>query len=143
MKYFVKVDNQLYEVEIKNLHQRPIIAVIGDVEIEVSPEGDSYLAGLEDGRPNKISSPVLGQGATPPTPSGVSDKIVRAPIPGTILSVKVNVGDIVTIGQELCILEAMKMRNTIRAGRNGKVAVVHTSAGQSVNHNDLLIEFEE
>lgn len=143
MKYFVKVDNQLYEVEIKNLHQRPIVAIIGGVEIEVSPEGDSYLAGSEEIRRQKSSPPAAQHEAKSLAPSTVIDKNIRAPIPGTIVSVAVNVGDEIVVGQELCTLEAMKMRNAIRSGRNGKVAVVHISVGQSVNHNDLLIEFEE
>jgi biotin carboxyl carrier protein len=68
---------------------------------------------------------------------------MSAPIPGVVVAVKVHVGDMVSVGQELLILEAMKMRNTIRSPRDGQIAVVHVANGQTVNHNDPLIEFAE
>ena len=68
-------------------------------------------------------------------------KAIYAPIPGVIDSVAVGPGDVVSMGQEVCVLEAMKMKNIIRAPRAGQVAVVHVSAGQHVKHNDLLLEY--
>jgi biotin carboxyl carrier protein len=68
---------------------------------------------------------------------------VAAPIPGVILSVGVKTGDEVKTGQELCILEAMKMKNTIRAARDGKIASVHVSAGDQVSHGQALMDYSE
>lgn len=75
------------------------------------------------------------------TLDGSSGCIVRAPIPGTIQSVLVKPGAEVVVGQELVILEAMKMKNTIRASRAGQVAAVHVIPGQAVKHNDVLLEY--
>ncbi len=66
---------------------------------------------------------------------------VRAPIPGVIVSVAVQPGQAVTVGQELCVLEAMKMKNVIRAPRAGVIAAVRVAVGQTVKHKDVLVEY--
>jgi propionyl-CoA carboxylase alpha chain len=60
-----------------------------------------------------------------------------------IVSVAVQPGDTVQVGQELCVLEAMKMNNTIRAARAGTVARVNVSVGQHVKHGEVLLEYAE
>ena len=64
---------------------------------------------------------------------------VSAPMPGTILDVKVAAGAAVKAGDVLCILEAMKMENEIVAPQDGTVAGVHCNKGDSVNVGDLLV----
>ena len=63
-------------------------------------------------------------------------------MPGTILSVQVSAGDAVAVGQELCVLEAMKMKNSIKSPRDGVISSVGVHEGQNVAHGTLLIEFE-
>jgi biotin carboxyl carrier protein len=70
-------------------------------------------------------------------------KVVRAPIPGVIVSISVQPGSEVSTGQELCVLEAMKMKNTIRSTRSGKIASVSMQIGQHVKHHDVLMEYAE
>ena len=60
-------------------------------------------------------------------------------MPGTILDVKVKVGDAVKAGQCLCVLEAMKMENEIPAPKDGTVAQVVAAKGASVNAGDTLV----
>ena len=60
-------------------------------------------------------------------------------MPGTIVSVKVNVGDKVEKGTLVAVLEAMKMENEIFAGVDGVVASVNVSAGDSVNAQDVIV----
>ena len=69
---------------------------------------------------------------------GASDWKVKVPMPGTVLAVRVEVGDVVEKGQVLCILEAMKMQNEIRAEQAGVVKALAVQAGKSVARNDLL-----
>lgn len=64
---------------------------------------------------------------------------VKAPMPGTIVSVKVNTGDSVKSGDVVAILEAMKMENEIFAGVDGTVAGVSVSAGDSVSTGDVIV----
>ncbi len=81
--------------------------------------------------------------AVAPTAGIDNAKAVRAPIPGVIISVAVKAGDVVKHGQELCVLEAMKMKNVIRASRAGTLGVVHTTAQQHVKHHDVLMEYTD
>ena len=74
-------------------------------------------------------------------PSGGANAMT-APMPGVVLTVEVCVGDQVTRGQTLLVLEAMKMKNDIKAERDGTVIGVHVGAGDQVKHGDVLIEFE-
>lgn len=75
-----------------------------------------------------------------PAPTGATGAVkVTSPMPGTILKVDVTVGQAVKKGDNLCILEAMKMENAIPAPQDGTVASVNVTKGASVNAGDLLI----
>jgi len=63
-------------------------------------------------------------------------------MPGTVLDIKVNVGDSVSNGDVLMILEAMKMENEIMAPTAGKVASINVNKGASVDGGDVLIVIE-
>lgn len=65
-----------------------------------------------------------------------------APMPGILKSIAVAAGDMVSEGQELCVLEAMKMQNSLVAGKTGKVKKVDFKAGDTVNEGDILVELE-
>ena len=64
-------------------------------------------------------------------------------LPGVIVAVSVKPGDVVEHGQELCIIEAMKMKNVIRASRAGTIGAVHVTLNQHVKHHDVLLEFTD
>jgi biotin carboxyl carrier protein len=66
---------------------------------------------------------------------------IRAPMPGKVLEVLVNEGDLVNAGEAVIILEAMKMQNEIRAPRKGVIGKVHCALGESISANDMLMEF--
>jgi biotin carboxyl carrier protein len=74
-------------------------------------------------------------------PAAASAKTVTAPIPGVIISVAVKAGESVSVGQELCVLEAMKMKNSIRANRAGKIAAVRVAPSDQVVRGTVLLEF--
>lgn len=77
---------------------------------------------------NKQSAPV-SQGAN----------VVKAPMAGTILGVKVNVGDMVNVGDTLVILEAMKLENEVKSQASGKVVEIKVSKGSAVKNGDPII----
>ncbi len=74
----------------------------------------------------------------PATVGGVTSK-VESPMPGTILDIKVSVGQAVEANQVLMILEAMKMENDIVTPKAGTIAAIHVSKGDSVNTGTVLI----
>lgn len=68
--------------------------------------------------------------------------MVIAPMPGMVKSIGVKVGDEVSDGQEILVLEAMKMQNSLTAGKQGKVKKVNIKEGQTVSADDILVELE-
>jgi len=71
----------------------------------------------------------------------LSSKVI-APMPGVVKSVAVTVGQVIGEGQEVCVLEAMKMQNSMLAGKTGKVKNVFVKAGDTVGEDDVLVELE-
>jgi propionyl-CoA carboxylase alpha chain len=67
---------------------------------------------------------------------------LKAPIPGTVIEVLVQTGDVVKAGDTLLILEAMKMQNAILASAKGIIKMIYVKQGDSINQRDLLIELE-
>ena len=65
---------------------------------------------------------------------------MTAPMPGTIASVSVTVGQAVTAGQPVLVLEAMKMENEIFAASTGTVSAIFVSKGDTVNSGDPMIQ---
>jgi glutaconyl-CoA/methylmalonyl-CoA decarboxylase subunit gamma len=157
VKLKVKVDDRYYDVEIDDLKSRPILVSVDGDAFEVWPESKTaYSTGqiqrsIKD-KEEKPSLPSLSvdqkikildeeSRSDVPSPEPVNLKAVRAPIPGVITAISVQPGSDVSVGQELCKLEAMKMNNSIRASKPGRIASVHISIGQTVKHNELLMEY--
>ena len=86
------------------------------------------------------AAPVAAAPAAPaPAAAPVADGTkVTAPMPGTILDIKVAVGDTVKSGQAICVLEAMKMENDVNAPCDGKVLCVNTTKGSAVETGAVL-----
>ena len=74
--------------------------------------------------------------------TSTSGKAVVAPLPGVIVALKVNVGDVVKTGQVVVVLEAMKMENEIQAECDGKVIAVNVSQGDSVPEGSVIVVIE-
>ncbi len=117
----------------------------------ITVNGKAYDVAVEEvtGNTSAASAPVAPVQATTPAPAAApvasavtGGTAVNAPMPGTILDVKVNVGDTVAEGQVLMILEAMKMENDIVAPVAGKVAAINVKKGDSVNSNDALASIQ-
>ena len=145
MKIHVKIQNRTYEVKIGNIHDRPIQAIVDGDIFEVWPEemttpSEGYIPEINSNSKQKLKNIGIEQ---PSSSVAVKNKQVIAPIPGVIISISAKEGQNVDFGQELCILEAMKMKNSIRASRNGIISKIFVSAGESVQHSQVLMEFSE
>lgn len=145
MKITVKIQDRTFEVQVGDLHARPIPVEIDGETLEVWPEE------LPSATPGVLSTQSPAPSAIPVHAAGVGTAAaacgkagaVSAPIPGVIIEIKVKEGDQVAYGQELCVLEAMKMKNSIRAGHAGKVEKIHTAIGEQVQQGKLLMEVSE
>ncbi|MDG1857669.1 MAG: biotin/lipoyl-binding protein, partial [Emcibacteraceae bacterium] len=69
-------------------------------------------------------------------------KYLQCPMPGLVVSIDVEQGDDVQAGQTLCVVEAMKMENVLRAERDGKVVKISANAGDSLAVDEIIMEFE-
>lgn len=104
----------------------------------VTVNGKAYDVAVEeitDGSAPAAPAPTPAPAAAPAAGAGES---VTAPMPGTILDVKANVGDTVTRGQVIMILEAMKMENDIVAPCDGKITSIIAKKNDTVNSGDVL-----
>jgi propionyl-CoA carboxylase alpha chain len=71
-----------------------------------------------------------------------TSKILMCPMPGLIVKIDVEVGDLVQEGQALCTVEAMKMENILRAERTTRVKKINANAGDSLAVDETIMEFE-
>ena len=136
MKYTVRIADTSYEVEIFDLHARPIIVRVDGERFEVQPENGNKPEALEEPknvRIDELPKPVASQ-------SGNIDELT-APLPGTIVEIFVKAGDEVEVGNVILVIEAMKMKNSIRSTRSGKIAEVLVAVGQTVAHKQALVRF--
>lgn len=135
--YHVTVGQKTYTVEIPNPNERPVQAIVDGEPIEVAIAAAEAEIGAVEA---PVAAPVAPQPA--PTPAAAAESApgtVTAPLPGTVVSIAVAVGDTVERGQELCVLEAMKMNNPIRATGPGTVEQIFIRVGEQVPHGAPLM----
>merc|ERR1719291_724125 len=93
-----------------------------------------------------VMSPVeyqLAKHMKEPIPVDLGNFVI-SPMPGTLISFAVEEGDVVEMGQELCVVEAMKMQNVIRSHKAGAtVEKLHGKVGASLRADEILLEFEK
>ena len=77
----------------------------------------------------------------PPKPPPDTSRFLLSPMPGLIVSVAVSAGEAVKLGQEVAVLEAMKMENVLRAERDGVVEEIRIAPGATVAADQVLIAF--
>ena len=124
MKYIVTLNGKNYEVEVTECD-----AVLLNVSDAVAAPAPVAAAPAAPAAPAAapVAAPVAGDGTKVPSP-----------MPGTILSVNVSVGQAVKTGDVLMVLEAMKMENDIVAPCDGTIKQLLVSKGSTVNTDDVL-----
>lgn len=126
-RFNITVNGKAYDVAVEEANgAAPVVATPAPVAAPATT-------------PAPVAAPVVNEPAPAPVAAPVEGGTdVKAPMPGTIMDVKVNVGDTVERGQVVIVLEAMKMENDIVAPVSGTVASVVARKGDSVNANDIL-----
>jgi len=143
MKYKLTVNDQAYEVEIENINARPVVVTVDGQRFEVMPEVANQPQVKTETVSKVESKPVAMNPLLAANQPIGGNSSLNAPLPGTIVEVFVKAGDKVEAGQVVLIIEAMKMKNSIRSIRGGMLKNVFVNVGQSVAHKQALIEFAD
>jgi len=135
----VEIEGKVYNVSIKNVHSNPVLAEVDGKIYQVYPEGqNSAVTPVATAQP--LSVPTNAPASHAPTAG--NSLTLNAPLPGVIVSIDVQAGQAVKAGQQVCTLEAMKMKNAIRSDRDGVIAQVNVNQGDLVKHNQPLFTFQ-
>ena len=147
-KYQYKVQGVDYDVEIEEVEGNVAKVVVNgirfDVELKQPINPTSTLKKVRVEAPKPVARPAIPTAApaaapaAPAAPAG-SGSPVKAPLPGTVTELKVNVGDTVKQGDVVLVLEAMKMQNNIESEYNGTVTSITVKQGETVMEGSVLM----
>lgn len=131
-QYKITVNGKLYDVSVEEVGE-----ILGGVQASktISTFVNTDNANTNNNKEKQISN--KPQDSIPIDENAIS---IKAPMPGTILSFNVSVGDMVSEGQVLAILEAMKMENELVSPASGKVKSIHVEKGSSVVENQIILQ---
>lgn len=144
-KNAVLVNGQVFKVQFPD---EGVVLVDGQRHTVEVRDGEAVVDGMVhtvqvDGLKAEAEEAVLSSdaGGAGPTPAGAD--AVTAIMPGKIVQVLVSEGQVVSPDQVVCVLEAMKMQNELRAAKGGKVAEVRVRPGQDVEIGQVLVVLSE
>ena len=149
-KYQYKVQGVDYDVEIEevegNVAKVNVNGIRFDVELKQPINPTSTLKKVRVEAPKPVARPAVAAAApaapaapvAPAAPAGAGSPI-KAPLPGTVTEVKVNVGDTVKQGDVVLVLEAMKMQNNIESEYDGTVTSITVKQGETVMEGAVLL----
>lgn len=129
----IKIGEKWHTVEVDNLEYSPIT---------VKVDGESFEFEIPDLPLKSNQQPDEPESSVDMPENTSNDSVINSPIAGKILAIKIKPGSSVKSGDELCIIEAMKMEQSIRAHGEAKVKKIFVKPMDQVNTNDPLIEFE-
>lgn len=140
-EYKYTINGNQYVVEIGDVVENVASVKVNGEEYKVEMEKSAKPAAKAEAAAPKAAAP---KAAAPAAPAGKVDmsKAVKAPLPGVVNEILVNVGDSVKKGQTVVVLEAMKMANNLEAEKDGKVTAVLVGAGESVMEDTPLVVIE-
>lgn len=140
-KFKVNVRDVWYSVEIIDLNNDQAVVLIDGEEIAVQIVNDVVETVSTFSVVEKM--PVSSKSSEPVSSKKISaPKIFKSPMPGVILSVAHKEGDSVITGDEVCVLEAMKMQQTLKAEWSGVVKKMYVKAGDQVLDGDPILELK-
>jgi len=157
-RYTLQIRGREFVIDVQEQSADRFEVVVGEERYEVALSGDEDLPeatitpGFAPARGASSASPSPAPAAPAsrkPAPAASSPAkgggagALNAPMPGVILEVSVATGDAVERGQAIAVLEAMKMKNSIKSPRAGTIAEVCVAVGQAVGHGDPIVRFRE
>ena len=134
MKLRITVEGKSYEVDVEVLEDAPVGSILRSATVPTTTMVPPVTPAAPASRPHAA--------VAPPPAVETSGNVVNAPIVGTIMQLKVAVGDTVAVNQVLLVMEAMKMETNIASPVAGRVKTIHVAPGQAVKAGQLLVELE-
>lgn len=141
--YNYKINGNSYKVGIGDIDNGIAQVEVNGIPYKVELEQKSApVTVVKAARPSAAPRTTTGEKiiSKPSVSAGASS--VKAPLPGVVVQITVNVGDTVKAADTVAVLEAMKMENAIHAGRDGKVASIDVKPGDSVLEGTSIITLE-
>ncbi len=132
-KFSITVNGTAYEVEVEELDAASVSAAPA-----AAPAPAPAAKPAPAVKPAPAAKPVA-EAPKAAAPAAQGSITISSPMPGNINDVRVSVGQTVKKGDDLIILEAMKMENEIKAPQDGTVASVNVTKGATVNTGDVLV----
>ncbi len=108
----------------------------------VAAEPEAPIVPAETPSVTPEAPPVTMPAATKPVPRIAGEGVITSPMPGTVIAIKVEVGELVKVGHVLIILESMKIQNEIPASRDGRIKEIYIAEGKYVRRREPLIAIE-
>ena len=147
--YRLRVGENWYTIDVGDVSRSPVEVNVDGQTYYVEVDAETSLPASVQPRTRRGRRPP-SRGAPPALPRvggampafDPSNKVLRAPMPGRVIAIRVRPGDRVATGDEICVVEAMKMEQSIRAAQDGTVKEVFVQPMDSVGANDALIEME-
>ena len=145
-KYEYTVQGVDYEVEILEVEGTLAKVTVNGIEFDVEMKqpisvGKTIaqpIAPKPQAAKVEGDAPKAAEEAKPVVQAGEGEKVC-SPLPGTITSIPVKVGDAVAVGDTVCILEAMKMQNNIEAETAGTITSIMVKEGEAVMEGTVLV----
>lgn len=141
-KYKITIDGNDFDVTVNVTDHNKAKVEVNGLAYDVVYESKNVTPAVSAPVARRTSAPAAPQVQVSAPQAAGSASSIKAPLPGTISAIKVQVGDQVKRGDTVIVMEAMKMENNIVANKDGKVKTIHVSAGQSVAQDDKLIDLE-
>ena len=142
--YKYKINGNTYKVAVGDIDDNIAQVEVNGIPYKVELERAAAPVKVVN-KPRAAAAPRTASGEkviAKPAAAPAGGFVVKAPLPGVILSISVKVGDTVKAADTVAMLEAMKMENAIRAGRDGKVTAINAQPGNSVLEGAAIITIE-
>lgn len=136
-KFKITIDGNNYEVTVNVTDHNTANVEVNGISYDVHYESKNTPASSVTRKTTAPAAPQVQVSAPQAASSGSN---IKAPLPGTIMTINVKVGDQVKRGETLIVMEAMKMENNIMANKDGQVKAIHVTSGQTVAQDDALID---
>lgn len=141
MKYQITVNDTQYDVEILDDPRLEEVQVKVNNEIFTVCTKDTASTGSTPA-PVKVAAPVRTAAPAAAPVEAAGPGTLKSPLPGTVNAIKVTTGQKVKVNDELCVIEAMKAMNVLRAQREGTIGKIYVTVGANVAHGAPLMEIE-